>query len=131
VDKLRTMSEKQKIGKLGEKIAEKYLKSKNYQILEKNFWVKISGRKFGEIDIIAKKDDKVVFLEIKTLSRAQKISAEEKVNFKKIQKIRKTAEIWLEKNPEYKNFCLQVDVIAVLLNFETRIAQIRHFQNIT
>ena len=130
MDKLRTMSEKQKIGNLGEKIAENYLKSKDYQILEKNFWVKISGKKFGEIDIIAKKNDKIIFFEIKTFSREQEIFPEEKVNSKKIQKIQQTAEIWLEKNPQYQDFAPQIDVLAIVLSFETRTARITHFQNI-
>ena len=124
------MSEKQKIGNLGEKIAENYLKSKDYQILEKNFWVKIAGKKFGEIDIVAKKNDKIIFFEIKTFSRKQEIFPEEKVNSKKIQKIQQTAEIWLEKNPQYQDFVPQIDVLAIVLNFKTRTAQITHFQNI-
>ncbi len=130
MDKLRTMFGKQKIGKIGEKLAENYLRSKNYQILERNFWVKIGGKKFGEIDIVAKKNNKIIFFEIKTSSRGQEIFPEEKVNLKKIQKIQQTAEIWLEKNHQYHDLALQIDVLAIVLNFETRTAQIAHFQNI-
>ncbi|HCS10675.1 MAG TPA: hypothetical protein DIV40_04380, partial [Clostridiales bacterium] len=43
-----------------EKIAKKYLRYNNYKILEVNF---IS--KFGEIDIIAEKNDRLHFIEVK------------------------------------------------------------------
>lgn len=47
-------------GKLGEAIAEKYLRSKGYSIIERNY-----RKKCGEIDIIAKKDKVVHFVEVK------------------------------------------------------------------
>ena len=47
---------KQQIGKLGEKISQEYLIKKGYKIQEKNF---IS--KYGEIDIIAKKNNCIHF----------------------------------------------------------------------
>lgn len=127
---MRTISEKQKIGQLGEKIAEKYLKSKDYQIVEKNFWTKSEGKKLAEIDIIAKKGKKIVFFEVKTLSKQQTISPEEKINFYKLQKIQKAAQIWMEKNKQYKSFNPQIDVLAIVLDFVQRTARIKHFQNV-
>lgn len=50
-----------KLGKEGEKIARSYLKKSGWKILEKNY-----KTPFGEIDIIAKKDDIVAFIEVKT-----------------------------------------------------------------
>ena len=44
----------------GETLAEQFLRDKKYSILEKNYTTKI-----GEIDIIAKKDDIIVFVEVK------------------------------------------------------------------
>ncbi|WP_168236858.1 YraN family protein, partial [Campylobacter fetus] len=45
----------------GENMAAKYLVSQGFEILEKNF-----HSKFGEIDIIAKKDDVLHFVEVKS-----------------------------------------------------------------
>ena len=52
-----------KFGIIGEKIAQKFLINKGYEILETNYYTKI-----GEIDIIAQKSKKIVFIEVKTRS---------------------------------------------------------------
>mgnify|MGYP000688821044 CR=1 FL=1 len=49
------------LGKIGEKIAVKYLQKQNYEIITTNFYT----RK-GEIDIIAKQDKEIIFIEVKT-----------------------------------------------------------------
>lgn len=56
-------TEKQKIGRLGEDIAQKYLENKGFSIVEQNFL-----RKCGEIDIIAKKGKILHFIEVKSVS---------------------------------------------------------------
>ena len=52
---------KKVLGKVGEKLVQKYLKKKGYKILQCNYVTP-----FGEADIIAKKDDEIVFVEVKT-----------------------------------------------------------------
>lgn len=60
---LQVNTEAAKLGRFGEKAAAKYLKKKGYKILERNYVV-LSH----EIDIIAKKDDIIAFVEVKTRS---------------------------------------------------------------
>lgn len=60
---LQVKTEATKLGRLGEKAAAKYLKKKGYKILKRNYVV-LSH----EIDIIAKKDDIIAFVEVKTRS---------------------------------------------------------------
>lgn len=55
------MNSKQELGKKGEEIACIYLEEKGYKIIEKNFFCKL-----GEIDIIAKKEKTIIFIEVKT-----------------------------------------------------------------
>ena len=54
------MYNKRKIGSEGESKAIDYLKSKYYEIIETNFY-----SRYGEIDIIAKYNDTIVFIEVK------------------------------------------------------------------
>lgn len=53
--------QKRRLGFWGERKAARFLKSKGYKILERNFKCP-----FGEIDVIAQKDDVVAFCEVKT-----------------------------------------------------------------
>ncbi|MEA1972281.1 MAG: YraN family protein, partial [Candidatus Cloacimonadota bacterium] len=102
--------EKKKLGNLGEKLAQKNLLKKRYDILELNFF-----SQFGEIDIIATKGNEIIFVEVKT--RTSNIeSALSSVSFSKQQKLHKTAQIFLSKNPKYSEYFTRFDVIAVVKN---------------
>src|SRR3990167_6199241 len=57
-------SPKRKIGDIGEGVTSKYLISKGYVILERNYW-----KPWGEIDIIVEKDRILIFVEVKSVSR--------------------------------------------------------------
>jgi putative endonuclease len=57
-------TEKQKIGQIGEDCACEYLEKNGYRVIERNYL-----KKWGEIDIIAKKGEKVHFIEVKSVSR--------------------------------------------------------------
>lgn len=98
---------KKEIGKKGEDIAEKYLKSNGYEIVDKNFYIKQ-----GEIDIIAKQDNEWVFIEVKTRTSeafGKPIEA--------VDKIKKKRLLWTIKYYIYykkiKNENIRVDVIEV------------------
>jgi putative endonuclease len=58
----RFTSKTQKIGEIGEKIAEMFLVKRGFTIIEKNF-----THKLGEIDIIAQKERKIYFFEVKSI----------------------------------------------------------------
>ncbi|MCX6701888.1 MAG: YraN family protein [Candidatus Zambryskibacteria bacterium] len=57
-------TEKQKIGKMGEDYACEYLKMGGYKIINRNYL-----RKWGELDIVARKGNKIHFVEVKSVSR--------------------------------------------------------------
>lgn len=125
-------------GSLGEKIALNYLKNKNYQILDKNYSFRIpSSPQKGEIDIIAKKEDTITFVEVKTLISQSETEGwvvggwrpEEKVNFQKQRKLTKTAESWLLKRKIPLDSKWQIDIISLNIDFNNKQAKIRHFQN--
>ena len=57
-------TEKQKIGRIGEDYACEFLKSIGFSVIERNYL-----KKWGEIDIVTKKDKKIHFIEVKSVSR--------------------------------------------------------------
>lgn len=76
-------SNKNILGKEGEQRAKSYLKERGYKILETNF-----KNKFGEIDIIAKKDGFLVFIEVKYRSTVAFDYPYEAVTSKKLKKLK-------------------------------------------
>lgn len=96
------------IGQMGENAAVSYIKSKEYMILDRNY-----HSRFGEIDIIAKNKNYIVFIEVKTRHETAMVTAFEAVDAFKQKKIIKTAMIYLMKH----NLDLQprFDVIEVII----------------
>jgi putative endonuclease len=80
------------LGDLGEGYARGYLKRKGYRVLFSPF-----RSKFGEIDIIARKDDLLIFLEVKTRRSLRFGSPLEAVNPAKQRHIIRAARFYLEK----------------------------------
>lgn len=117
------------LGKKGENIAVDYLKKKGYQILDRNYVFKIPGSpQRGEIDIVAKKEGTICFVEVKTLKDSKiPILPEGKVNFSKKRKLIATAESWLAKNKIPFESKWQIDVISIEIKGGNN--KISHFEN--
>ena len=81
------------VGDSAEEIALKYLQEQDYKILKKNFKTKI-----GEIDIIAKQNDYIVFVEVKYRTNDYFGMPREAVNYQKQRKIRMVATQYLKYN---------------------------------
>ena len=122
-----------KLGLFGEKIALRYLKNQGYRILARNYIPKfIPGPQKGEIDIIARKSGVFHFVEVKALAENGRdiFFPEDKVNFSKYEKIRKTAEFWLMKNNIPSESGWQIDVVAIVIEPDFKKAKIRFFENV-
>lgn len=96
------------IGDIGESLAINYLKEKKYKILEINF-----SNCIGEIDIIAKKNNNIIFIEVKNRSSIKFGLPRESVNWKKQQKIRNVALSYLKLKRLLNTSC-RFDVIDIL-----------------
>lgn len=93
-------------GYKGEAIAEKYLQANNYKIITKNFY-----SKRGEIDIIAQKNDTIIFIEVKAYDNSY-INPIHKLTRSKLSHIKKTAQYFIHKHNLYGRAC-QFDYISV------------------
>lgn len=78
------------IGQLGESRAQQYLIKNGYEIADVNF-----HSRYGEIDIIAVKNNIIAFVEVKTRAKNSVVKPAEAVNRSKIQKIIKTAQVYI------------------------------------
>jgi putative endonuclease len=114
------------LGCFGEAIAARYLESRGYEVIVKNY-----RKPWGEIDIIARKEDILVFVEVKT-NRTEFVSGfepESRVNPLKLSKIIKTASLYIQYDIGAEKEW-QIDIIAVTLNNAGDKAKIKHFKNI-
>ena len=96
-------------GNLGETIATEYLKNNKYKIIERNF-----SSKEGEIDIIAKENKELVFIEVKTRKNIKYGKPIDAVNYIKQKHILKVAEYYIYKN-KIKNIQIRFDVIEIYI----------------
>ncbi|NOY35346.1 MAG: YraN family protein [bacterium] len=118
-------TEKQKIGQTGEDIACKFLMKQKYEILDRNY-----RKKWGEIDIVAKKDKKIYFVEVKTVSRVTNYLPEENVHPWKLKRLGRAIQTYLLEKKVSDETEWQFDVMAVFLDFNTRKARIRVVENV-
>lgn len=99
----------QTVGILGEEHASNYLKSQGYIIKERNYRTKM-----GELDIVAEKENKIFFCEVKTRIGDLHGKPYEAVDYRKLQHIRRVAQAYVLQN-KIKNSKLSVQVISIEL----------------
>ncbi len=116
---------RQAVGKLGETKAKNYLKRRGYQILQSNYRTRA-----GEIDLIAKDGDCLVFVEVKTRTSAEYGTPAEAVSYYKQQHMIKSAQYYLAR---HGGECeCRFDVIEVFLttNVWFQSVKINHLKNV-
>jgi len=101
--------QKKELGKKGEEIALRFLKKKGYRIIEKNYVCKM-----GEMDIVAREKDTLVFVEVKTRTSTHFGPPQLAVNFSKQRQLSKVALNYL-KEKHLGDVKARFDVVAILL----------------
>lgn len=81
-------------GAWGEALAAQYLRKKRYKIVASGYRCR-----FGEIDLIAENRKFLIFVEVKTRKNGNFAKAFEYVDFRKQERIRTTASVYLAQNP--------------------------------
>ena len=112
------------LGNSGENTACLFLESKGYEIIEKNYR---AYRK--EIDIIAIKNEYIIFAEVKTRSSTNYGTASESVNITKQQHIILAAKLFMLENSVYSEFQPRFDVIEVYHDRKTGKNYVRHIES--
>ena len=98
---------RRQLGMDGEKTAVRYLKKHSYKIHARNF-----SSRLGEIDIICKKDETIVFVEVKTRTTASFASPLEAVDKRKQHQMAKTALCYIKTQSLFSH-SFRFDVIAI------------------
>jgi len=112
-----------RLGKTGESIARAYLEKKGYDIIEQNY-----RTKYAEIDLIAKKNNILVFVEVRTKTNEQYGTPEETINQKKLRKLYSNANAYVGFKKWEGQF--RIDAICIVLDSSKNVKRIEHYENI-
>ncbi len=115
---------RKEIGDKGEKLARDFLKKKGYRIIETNFRCRE-----GEIDIVARKKDYLVFVEVRTKTGAGYGSPEESITFAKKDKLIASALSYIDTHKNLPD-SWRIDFVAVELDEGGRVKRIELFENV-
>lgn len=111
------------IGALGEKIAAEHLTGLGYVIRERNF-----RSREGEIDIIAEKDDFLVFIEVRTRTSSSFGTPEESVTAQKKERLLALAEAYMEDRDDLPS-SWRIDVVALELGPKGKVSRLELIEN--
>ena len=118
-------TEKRKLGDIGENIACDFLKRRGFEIIERNYL-----RKWGEIDIVARKRNVIRFVEVKSVNRetSSGYRPEDNMHPWKLKRLGRTIQTYLL----HKNLDCdwQLDLITVKMDMNIRKARVEIIENI-
>ena len=131
--KLDNRTEKRRLGDIGENIACDFLKGKDFEIIERNYL-----RKWGEIDIIARKNNIIHFIEVKSVSRVTldepvthgttDYRPEDNMHQWKLRRLARTMQTYLL---DKKLDCdWQLDLVTVKIDQQNRKARVEIIENL-
>ena len=116
-------SARSRLGSLGEGIAREHLERNGYEVVTTNFRCR-----WGEIDIVARIGDWLVFVEVRTRRTASYGTPEESLSSRKRERLIATAETFLQSHPEAPKEW-RIDLISVRMGQSGAQAQVDHMEN--
>lgn len=119
-----TRTARQGLGAAGEALARRHLERQGYRFLEANW--RYPG---GELDLIMRDGDLLVFVEVKTRRGERFGAAEEAISRAQAARLLRAAEIYLASRPDLADFFWRVDLVAVTLNAAGTVTRLTHIQD--
>jgi putative endonuclease len=111
------------VGERGEQLALEHLRSQGYEILARNW-----RTREGEVDLVARDGESIVFVEVKARTGAEFGTPEEAVTPAKRRKLQRAAWAYLEAHA-LLDASWRIDVVAIDLAASRRVPQIRHYRD--
>ena len=112
------------LGTLGENIASKYLQGKGHQVIDRNFRTRL-----GEIDIISRYQDTLIFIEVKARIDDRRGKPYEAVTPQKLAHLKKALYYYLMIKKITKEK-MRIDVVSIIFNNDRSVRELRHFENV-
>lgn len=117
-------------GSWGEQLAARYLTEKGFSIMEANYKNDF-GKRLGEIDLIAQKEGKLIFVEVKTRKKAfsSQTLPQENITRAKLYKLNRISQLYLRQHG-LQNAPYQFDAVCIIYDEILKKAWIKHLENI-
>ena len=116
-----TQTARQALGAAGELLARRHLEQQGYEFILANW-----RRPHGELDLIMRDGDVLVFVEVKT-RRGQRLgAAEESVTTAQVGRLLLAAESFLAEQPDLAHLFWRVDLVAVTLTSSGTVSRLTH-----
>jgi len=122
-EQLANSGKKIELGQKGEQIAADYLQKRGYRILNRNYRVGHS-----DIDILATKGEYLIFAEVRTKSGDNNGMPEDTLTKKKLNRMKKTAEMYIVFN-HYEGLA-RLDAVCIILDNSGTIMHLEHYKNV-
>ena len=131
------ITEKRRIGNIGENLACKFLKKEGLKIVERNYL-----KKWGEIDIVAKckQSKKLHFVEVKTVScegiregitiKMGNYKVDNNVHPWKLKRLSRVFQTYLLDKDIPDDIEWQFDIVVVFLDLKDKVSRIKYFKDI-
>jgi putative endonuclease len=110
-------------GRFGEGVARRHLEERGYEILDTNY-----RKRFGEVDIVARRSGTIVFVEVKTRHSSRFGTALEAVDGRKQRQLARIAQDYLVAR-QLESAAARFDVVAVTLDHNDQPVTIDHIEN--
>ena len=110
---------------IGEEFATSFLQKKGYKIIERNF-----RKGYGEIDVIATKNNTLIFIEVKTRISDNFGTPFEAITPWKLNSVVKTAQFYKSFHPALPQ-SLRIDAVSVKLSIDYSLEKIEILENIS
>lgn len=123
---MNTVIHKRAKGNIGEDIACKFIQVRGFEVIERNYL-----KKWGELDIVAQKDSKIHFFEVKSVTgHFDTHNPEDNVHGLKVRHLRRIIETYLEEKGGGLDKEFYFHVLCVYMDMQARTGKVRWIKNV-
>lgn len=112
------------LGTAGENHARRYLEARGMRYVESNWHCRA-----GELDLVMRDGDELVFVEVKTRHGEEMGRAEEGVSVAQTRRLLRAAEIYVAQHPAVHEVIWRIDLVAITLDRSGAVRRVSHIPN--
>jgi putative endonuclease len=116
-----TRTTRQVLGAAGEQLARRHLEQRGYRFVAANW-----RRPYGELDLIMRDGNVLVFVEVKTRSSERLVTAEESLAPAQARRLLRGAQYFLAEREELAGLYWRFDLIAITLTPTGAVSRLTH-----